>query len=379
MKTGQDIQRWTLSLLGVLMVFCLFSCNSSNNYSFIVPELPFEDAYEELGYKEHSNLNYKFELFKYEYKLNLWIEKEMFEKASLLPKTIEIKENEKLSSKVFYDLFLNDESDVPVLTDILSAIDNRSVGSDFDRVQVIVNFVQSIPYEEAKAQKYPIETLYLSKGDCSDKSILLAKLLDLAGFDVCLFVYDKAQHMAVGIATDDPSEAYKSRYIYIESTGYSKIGEIPVEFEGGIKIEEEPEILTFKEGNSPISGFAALKKSYQLIEKKYGENYFITSKKGKIIIENICDFDNELILINESLSSKKIEKNHFEKESIENQCSGQMDETRYDLCLSIQDSLKVKINEYNNLVNNFNLINDQKNQQILILNNLNIKNYIKNQ
>ena len=56
-----------------------------------------------------------------------------------------------------------------------------------------------------------------------------------------------------------------------------------------------------------------------------------------------------------------------------------MDETRYDLCLSIQDSLKVKINEYNNLVNNFNLINDQKNQQILILNNLNIKNYIKNQ
>ena len=177
----------------------------------------------------------------------------------------------------------------------------------------------------------------------------------------------------------NPSEAYKSRYIYIESTGYSKIGEIPVEFEGGIKIEEEPEILTFKEGNSPISGFAALKKSYQLIEKKYGENYFITSKKGKIIIENICDFDNELILINESLSSKKIEKNHFEKESIENQCSGQMDETRYDLCLSIQDSLKVKINEYNNLVNNFNLINDQKNQQILILNNLNIKNYIKNQ
>ena len=294
MKTGQDIQRWTLSLLGVLMVFCLFSCNSSNNYSFIVPELPFEDAYEELGYKEHSNLNYKFELFKYEYKLNLWIEKEMFEKASLLPKTIEIKENEKLSSKVFYDLFLNDESDVPVLTDILSAIDNRSVGSDFDRVQVIVNFVQSIPYEEAKAQKYPIETLYLSKGDCSDKSILLAKLLDLAGFDVCLFVYDKAQHMAVGIATDDPSEAYKSRYIYIESTGYSKIGEIPVEFEGGIKIEEEPEILTFKEGNSPISGFAALKKSYQLIEKKYGENYFITSKKGKILNSHVNLLMNEM-------------------------------------------------------------------------------------
>ena len=97
-------------------------------------------------------------------------------------------------------------------------------------------------------------------------------------------MYEKAKHMAVGIATDKPNDAYNSGYIYIESTWYSRIGELHKEFAGGIKIEEEPEILTFPEGNYPISGYHDLKKMYKEIEFKYGKGYFITSKKGKILL-----------------------------------------------------------------------------------------------
>ena len=114
------------------------------------------------------------------------LKKKLFVRTCQLPKTISVQEGDQLSSQEYYDLFLHDDNDIIILNDILDQINNRAIGTDFDQVQVIVNFVQSIPYEEAINQKYPIETLYSNKGDCSDKSILPAKLLDLSGFDVCL-------------------------------------------------------------------------------------------------------------------------------------------------------------------------------------------------
>jgi hypothetical protein len=170
----------------LLFLLLLFSCKSNDEYEFFVPSIPFEDGYEELGDNASSNLKYKFELFKFEYVLNLAIEKELFVRTCQLPKTISVQEGDQLSSQEYYDLFLHDDNDIIILNDILDQINNRAIGTDFDQVQVIVNFVQSIPYEEAINQKYPIETLYSNKGDCSDKSILPTKLLDLSGFDVCL-------------------------------------------------------------------------------------------------------------------------------------------------------------------------------------------------
>ena len=361
-----------------LFIFLFFSCNSTEEYEFYVPEIPFKVGHEELGDQDFSNLKYKFELFKYEYIINLAIEKELYDKTTQLPKTILLEQGEQLSSQVFYDTFLSDENDELILNDILEQINNRTIGNEFDPVQVIVNFVQSIPYEEAKSQKYPIETLYLKKGDCSDKSVLLAKLLYLSGFDVCLFVYEKAQHMAVGIATDNPKDAYKSGYIYIESTGYSKIGEIPKEFVGGIKIEEEPEIVIFEEGNYPISGFSELKKMYNKIESKYGENYFITNKSGKLILEEINVLDSKLHSVKKNIQKKSNDKLHLEKVLEENHCFGNLEEAKYNFCTKIKDSLRFKINEYNNLVVKFNSINDSRNNKIRILNNINRNNYIKN-
>ena len=361
----------------IVLVILVASCES-NNYKFYVPKIPFKSGFEELGDPKQANLKYNFELFKYEYVINLSIDNNKYNKAVSLPKTVLVKEGEQLSSKKFYNLFLHDKKDEATLKNILNQINKRSNGKEFDVVQVIVNFVQSIPYEEAAAQKYPTETLFLNKGDCSDKSILLAKLLDLAGFNTCLFIFNKAKHMAVGIETDDQSAAYRSGYIYIESTGYNPIGDIPKKFAGGIKIEEEPEIVTITKGRSPISGFKKLQKMYKSVEIKYGKDYFNTTKKGKIILETISKLDLELKSVNKLLDRKHKEVKVVEQNFINNNCEGDLETEKYNTCLTIQKSINQKNTEYNKLVERFNKNNNTRNNNIQLLNEINRNNYIKN-
>jgi len=361
----------------IVLVILVASCES-NNYKFYVPKIPFKSGFEELGDPKQANLKYNFELFKYEYVINLSIDNNKYNIATSLPKTLLVKEGEQLSSKKFYNLFLHDNDDEPVLIDIINQINQRSVGKDFDLVQLIVNFVQSIPYEEAKAQKYPTETLFLNKGDCSDKSVLLAKLLSLAGYKTCLFVFENAKHMAVGIASKDKSIAYRSGYIYIESTGYNPIGDIPKEFVGGVKINEEPIIVNINEGESPVEGYNNLQKMYKTVENKYGEDYFNTSKKGKILLETISKLDLELKSINKLLDRKHKELKVVEQNFINNNCEGDLETEKYNTCLSIQKSLNQKNIEYNKLVERFNKNNNTRNNNIQLLNEINRNNYIKN-
>lgn len=361
----------------IVLVILVASCES-NNHKFYVPKIPFKSGFEELGDPKQANLKYNFELFKYEYLINLSIDNNKYKRAASLPKTVLVNEGENLSTKKFYSLFLNDDNDFPVLEDVIKQINERSTGKDFDLVQLIVNFVQSIPYEEAVEQKYPIETLYLNKGDCSDKSILLAKLLSLAGYKTCLFVFENAKHMAVGIASTDMSTTYRSGYIYIESTGYNPIGDIPKEFVGGVKINEEPIIVNVNEGEFPVEGYNNLQKMYKSVEIKYGKDYFNTTKKGKIILETISKLGLELKLINELLDRKHKEVKVVEQTFIDSNCDGVLETEKYNKCLSIQKSLNQKNIEYNKLVERFNKNNNTRNNNIQLLNEINRNNYIKN-
>ena len=117
---------------------------------------------------------------------------------------------------------------------------------------------------------------------------------------------------------------------------------------------------------------------YNKIESKYGENYFITNKSGKLILEEINVLDSKLHSVKKNIQKNSNDKLHLEKVLEENHCFGNLEEAKYNFCTKIQDSLRFKINEYNNLVVKFNSINDSRNNKIRILNNINRNNYIKN-
>ncbi|MFP4170194.1 MAG: zinc-ribbon domain-containing protein [Methanomassiliicoccales archaeon] len=126
--------------------------------------------------------------------------------------------------------------------------------SDRELVSFTLSFVQGLKYTSDSVTtgydeypRYPIETLVDEGGDCEDTSILFATLLQAEpiGVDALLLLLpsDRPEHMAVGVACDQPFSAnYEfdgTAYCYCETTqpGW-EVGEIPHIYEG-----EEARIL----------------------------------------------------------------------------------------------------------------------------------------
>jgi hypothetical protein len=119
---------------------------------------------------------------------------------------------------------------------------------DDEYLEYLSVFVQSIPYESLNLTdpKFPVETFVDGKGDCDDKSMLLAGLLSREGYRVALLYFEPELHMAVGVDCGDTG--YKnSGYGYIETTNTSYVGVEPGTLTGGVILESDP--LVFPVGN----------------------------------------------------------------------------------------------------------------------------------
>ena len=144
----------------------------------------------------------------------------------------------------YADYALADE-DRETLRDVAERI--RSGGesqgySDYDNAMNVLTFVQSLPYVRdadsrgiAEYPRYPVETLKDGQGDCEDKTILAAALLQSMGMDVVILMLP--DHSAVGInvpgADGTSYEHDGKRYYYCEtSSGDWNIGEQPDELGG---------------------------------------------------------------------------------------------------------------------------------------------------
>ena len=90
--------------------------------------------------------------------------------------------------------------------------------SDDEYIELLAAYAQNIPYKTiGDNTKFPIETVIENCGDCDDKSVLLAGLLNYAGFDSALFNY--GTHVTAAIMAD-------GEYVLIETTGAKYIGEV---------------------------------------------------------------------------------------------------------------------------------------------------------
>ena len=162
---------------------------------------------------------FNFEIYKHQYNVEISFDKEIINTYKDAVRTLSFHIGEKPpTEEEFYNVFLNDDQDLYLLQGIIETLRSRTIGTNYDIVQMIVGFVQSIQYDKYAADvNYPYETLAFNKGDCDEKSILLCKLLNLEGYNSCLFLYEKEQHMAVGLKVADEGY-YKDGYVFIEST-----------------------------------------------------------------------------------------------------------------------------------------------------------------
>lgn len=117
--------------------------------------------------------------------------------------------------------------------------------SEWELVNMVVDFVQSLPYlpEKGEYPKYPVETIVEYGGDCEDTSILLAAVLN--ELDVNCILLSPPGHMAVGIAaTEMKAKRYvfnNVSYYFVETTGKNwEIGAVPDRYAGQAKVYEMP-------------------------------------------------------------------------------------------------------------------------------------------
>lgn len=138
----------------------------------------------------------------------------------------------------YYGMFLTPQAGdktIPELTAELKRLAAANNLSEDQLVELTATFVQSIPYDsnknlETETPYYPYETLYLNRGVCTDKTLLLSAIYTELGYGTAIYDFPDVNHAAVGIACPAPNQTFNEGYCYVETTNFFPVGAIPQEF-----------------------------------------------------------------------------------------------------------------------------------------------------
>lgn len=260
----------------------------------------------------------------------------------------------------YYAQFLNESSENGLMTQVLDSLrDHAPVPSGDAFAEFVISFVQgSIQYDwetfhaiDQSQIRYPYQTLFAERGVCADKSILLARLLKELGYDIAFFTFERANHMALGIAVPNGYGSYGSRYAYVESTGYAPVGRVPETFAGGIRLDARPQLVKIDGGNGKaFEKIMTNRETENALTKQYGKEYlFLDGDQRKIRREMT-----ELEGIIEDLRKQT------------RHCKGTLQRDKYEECQALIAKLNGNVEKYNALVADFNALADAKNNQFPI-------------
>lgn len=151
-----------------------------------------------------------------------------------------------------YSSMVRDPAQDDFYENLLGTLREEKSRRDLDQDQyaeLLSVFVQAIPYEtqNLSSPRFPVEIYVDGKGDCDDKSLLLAGLLSREDYKTALLYFESERHMAVGVGCEGGGHA-GSGYAYIETTNVSLIGVVPDELQGGIQISSPPVVIPIGNG-----------------------------------------------------------------------------------------------------------------------------------
>ncbi|MEM7035691.1 MAG: transglutaminase-like domain-containing protein [Bacteroidota bacterium] len=244
----------------------------------------------------------------------------------------------------YYKMFLQHRDDEATLRQILDQLRQLGGGED-EMVERVVAFVQgAISYDYATAHnidqgqiRYPYETLWDGTGVCSDKSMLLAKLLLMLGYGVSIMSFERANHMAVGLKVPREHGQYRTEYAFVESTNYTRIGTVPERYAGGIRLDGRPQMVVVG-GHKVYQQIAAQKQEEARLTSEFGKDYLNmnTAQRG----------------LHERLTAMKAELKASER-AIRG-CKGTLPPDKYEECRRLTDKHNALVAEYNRLAAEFN-------------------------
>ena len=209
-----------------------------------------------------------------------------------MPRTIMVDADasELEGSKDFYEMFLSDENDRDIIEQVVQWIQSTTQDPK-EQIQLAVTLVQNqIIYDHDKLKNvgnwnvyYPMETLIWKKGVCSDKSLLLGKILVYLDYKICFFLFDENNHMALGIKTNTNGFA-ESGFEFIETTNAFQIGAIPPAAPGqplSLSSEAPQIVVPDYNGGKVFREFQDLKREYLSQDEQFGQGYSTASVEAK--------------------------------------------------------------------------------------------------
>jgi len=127
----------------------------------------------------------------------------------------------------------------PVANDLWRIYSNQE-----DFVNGVLMITHQISYKETLPQKYPIETIKENEGDCDLFCFLAASIIKAGGIDVVLLLYEKEEHMVLGVnLQQEPRDARSNVYYYTYEQKRYYVAECTGNFEGGWRVGECPDLI----------------------------------------------------------------------------------------------------------------------------------------
>ena len=197
--------------------------------------------------------------------------------------------------ELYFKVRLDNREDDAVLLNITEKLERLSSSqSGYFPIEYVVGFVQEgLDYDKVRSWEdntptyEPYEALYRQKGICDDKASLLAEMLKLMGYDVALFVFEKEEHVAVGVKCPPGYDYRETGYCFIESTRRKPIGESDETYGNGILLQSTPEVILITDGGKSLDEIVQIKERDRQFSEIYGDGYVHTCAEGKILMQKI--------------------------------------------------------------------------------------------
>lgn len=182
------------------------------------------------------------------YSLDLNLDANLYQSYALSPKDYSYSGTLPVNwRQSYYQTFLTPKAGdnaVSILTNQFKVLAQNNNLSDDELVELVVAFVQAIPYDYARVSdsvkpNYPYETLYRKLGVCSDKVFLGMMLLRNLGYGTADLDFPDRNHAGLGIECASQYAVYESTYCFAETTNFFPIGFIPQDLDtSGIAIKQ---------------------------------------------------------------------------------------------------------------------------------------------
>lgn len=248
----------------------------------------------------------------------------------------------------FYSQFLALDSDTTAVSALLSAFrrmaDTIPASTPLDHavafVQDAIAYTDTTAYSVQAGLHYPYETLLLGHGVCSDKSVLLAKLLIAMDYDVAFVVFPTINHMGLGIKVPAAFGDFGTTYAYIETTLLAPIGYIPDDLRRKLGDDVPHILLPLINGRQPLSQMEAYQSQLDRWTTIYGTAYLTADAERRRLI-------------------RQIEWLRFQVEALQREverldCEGLVPADRFAHCSALIERQRPIVARYNELVLRYN-------------------------